>query len=244
MHRLTRAIILRNGSCARSGFSLVELLTVIAIIAILAAVIFPVMGSVREKARQSSCMSNLHNIWLALRMYKQDERQMPVSIGPFMAKGSSAEISPLFPEYLKNKSALHCPNNDEGDANTYEPLARVQRWVASPSDIAAQGVTNDPVLLGASFSQANSYDGYLTPNGYELRYSRYRTLNPSDPDYSRQLALRNPPDDTVITWCSYHRRRSPSGPAGDDLVLFMSGEVERHPAAEMEKLGWRVKPRG
>jgi prepilin-type N-terminal cleavage/methylation domain-containing protein len=82
MHRLTRAIILRNGSCARSGFSLVELLTVIAIIAILAAVIFPVMGSVREKARQSSCMSNLHNIWLALRMYKQDERQMPVSIGP------------------------------------------------------------------------------------------------------------------------------------------------------------------
>ncbi|MGQ9696884.1 MAG: type II secretion system protein [Armatimonadota bacterium] len=233
-----------HASLGRGGFSLVELLTVIAIIAILAGVIFPVMGSVREKARQSSCMSNLHNIWMALRMYKQDERGMPASIGPYAVSGLKEPVSPLFPEYLKNRGALQCPDNDEGDPNQLAPLARSQRWVAPAQDIASQGVTTDPVVTGASFSQANSYDGYLTPDGYELHYSRYRTLNQSDPDYMRQLALRNPPDDTVITWCSYHRRRSPSGPSGDDLVLFMSGEVERHPAAEMEQVGWRVKPRG
>lgn len=239
-----RTAAVRRAPFGRGGFSLVELLTVIAIIAILAGVIFPVAGSIREKARQSSCMSNLHNIWMALRMYKQDERAMPASIGQYMVSGLKEPVSPLFPEYLKNRNGLQCPNNDEGDPNQWMALARTQRWVAPAQDVAAQGVTTDPIVTGASFSQANSYDGYLTPDGYELRYSRYRTLNQGDPDYTRQLALRNPPDDTVITWCSYHRRRTAAGPAGDDLVLFMSGEVERHPAAEMEQVGWRVKPRG
>ena len=46
----------------RSGFTLIELLVVIAIIAILAAIIFPVFAKVREKARQATVISNLHQI--------------------------------------------------------------------------------------------------------------------------------------------------------------------------------------
>src|SRR5215472_767833 len=56
----------------RNGFTLIELLIVIAIIAILAAILFPVFAQVREKARQTACLSNLRQIGMATRMYMQD----------------------------------------------------------------------------------------------------------------------------------------------------------------------------
>jgi prepilin-type N-terminal cleavage/methylation domain-containing protein len=54
------------------GFTMVELLTVIALIAILAAITFPVMSQVRRSVWKAQCASNLHNIVQALKMYKDE----------------------------------------------------------------------------------------------------------------------------------------------------------------------------
>jgi len=54
------------------GFTLIELLVVIAIIAILAAILFPVFAQAKRAAKQTSCTSNLHQVGLAIAMYRND----------------------------------------------------------------------------------------------------------------------------------------------------------------------------
>ncbi len=56
----------------QKGFTLIELLVVIAIIAILAAILFPVFAQAREKARQTSCLSNAKQMGTTTYMYVQD----------------------------------------------------------------------------------------------------------------------------------------------------------------------------
>jgi len=63
------------------AFTLIELLIVIAIITILAAVLFPVFATAREKARQSTCATNLKEIGLGVTQYVQDfDEMMPYSV--------------------------------------------------------------------------------------------------------------------------------------------------------------------
>jgi prepilin-type N-terminal cleavage/methylation domain-containing protein/prepilin-type processing-associated H-X9-DG protein len=82
-----------------SGFTLIELLIVIAIIAILAAILFPVFATAREKARQTTCASNEKQLSLAFLQYATDfDETLPFAYGANAADRSwDIEIYP----YLK-----------------------------------------------------------------------------------------------------------------------------------------------
>jgi len=60
-----------------AGFTLIELLVVITIIGILAGFLLPSLQTAQEKARQSNCLNNLHQLQLAVEMYQSDCGQLP-----------------------------------------------------------------------------------------------------------------------------------------------------------------------
>jgi prepilin-type N-terminal cleavage/methylation domain-containing protein/prepilin-type processing-associated H-X9-DG protein len=138
---------LRKG---RSGFTLIELLVVIAIIAILAAILFPVFAKAREKARQSSCASNMKQIGLALLGYTQDyDEKFPPTLGvaqvgtnrvlanwgmDYTANvGGVATIVPsIVGSFIKNRQIFNCPSGP--------------RPVVAPATATPPGVTTDGAL--------------------------------------------------------------------------------------------------
>jgi prepilin-type N-terminal cleavage/methylation domain-containing protein/prepilin-type processing-associated H-X9-DG protein len=93
---------------SRSGFTLIELLVVIAIIATLAAILFPVFAQAREKARQSTCLSNLRQIGNSVMMYAQDyDEILPIRGGD--QAGRPRWFHQLQP-YVKNLDIFLCPH--------------------------------------------------------------------------------------------------------------------------------------
>lgn len=98
---------------ARRAFTLIELLVVIAIIAILAAILFPVFAQAREKARQTSCVSNMKQLGTAAQMYNQDYDGLYVPPYKYQGTASCANLDwwdDLLQPYTKNRQISVCPS--------------------------------------------------------------------------------------------------------------------------------------
>jgi prepilin-type N-terminal cleavage/methylation domain-containing protein/prepilin-type processing-associated H-X9-DG protein len=97
----------------RPGFTLIELLVVIAIIAILAAILFPVFAQAREKARQTTCLSNSKQMSVAIMQYTQDYDERL----PWAQQGNGGAWNLLIYPYVKNDAVYRCPS----DGNPLSP---------------------------------------------------------------------------------------------------------------------------
>ena len=66
-----------------SGLTLVELLVVVAIVSVLVGLLLPAVQAARETARRLKCTNNLWQFGLAINVYQDTFRQLPISIGPW-----------------------------------------------------------------------------------------------------------------------------------------------------------------
>jgi prepilin-type N-terminal cleavage/methylation domain-containing protein len=238
----------------RNGFTLIEVLTVIAIIAILAAIIFPVMSSARKNARRTECISNMSQIFTAVKQFQLDEHRYPDFIAGPVQWDSSGNVIPveksggivngratsLYPEYIKSISGLKCPLSTlNGDGRQYttsdvvdDPMFAYLGSVGVTTGLRATGPGG-----GSPFSlyAYSSYDwqkpqntGAANPTG-EVHYSTAWSSDLTDPEVQRQMRWRVPPEDSVVTWCSFHRDVDPDGVpkrGSVDPVLFLDGHVK------------------
>lgn len=106
-----------------SGFTLIELLVVIAIIAILAAILFPVFVRVKEKARQTDCLSNVKQLMLSVKMYADDHDDLvPARWFDVTGLGDYTTFMDQIYPYMRNEDILECPSVAEPIFDDRSPL--------------------------------------------------------------------------------------------------------------------------
>ena len=116
---------------------------VIAIIAILAAILFPVFGRARENARKTSCLSNLKQIGLGFLQYTQDyDEALPLTSFPAPGSSWTEHTQP----YMKSLQLYRCPSDSSA------------RWNNAVAPPASPPFTTSYVL--------NAWFGANKANGY------------------------------------------------------------------------------
>ncbi len=135
-------------------------MVVIAIIAVLAALLFPVFARSRENARRSACQSNMKQIGLALLQYAQDyDGANPPRYGGVSREGPDANplnwrvlISP----YVKSAAVFQCPSNPKGD------LSATNLTVAPP------GTPDIHVSYGCNYNSGTGLGVFSNSDGEDL----------------------------------------------------------------------------
>lgn len=141
-----------RASSVRKAFTLIEMLVVLLIIGLLAAILFPVLKQARESGYQAACATNLHQIYLAVELYRKDEGEYPGSLASLLGDtdnlaayttaGSDAggpDLNTGGKGYFKGgMDALICPDDD-----TTSTLPRSSYGDISTDITTTLGPTND-----------------------------------------------------------------------------------------------------
>lgn len=202
----------------RIGFTLVELLVVIAVVAILSSVLMPVFGRARAAARSTACVSNLRQIGQAFAMYAQDWDGSLPSAMPYMAVAPEgrAWMRALVP-YVKDARVWVCPENTAPvPSYAYNMFLGFPRMLGTAYGYS--GLALDMITV-----PANTLLAYDTPNNR----ADANNLNGASASYMTyvmpgQLAERHP------NWESAYRERAawqrPRHNDGNNIV-FADGHV-------------------
>ena len=144
------ALRIRNLRMGKA-FTLIELLVVIAIIGLLAALLLPAFARAREQGRSTACLSNLHQIGLALQLYVQDnQNRMPVMYDrPVSANPATnlASVDIVLSNHLGTLNVLRCPSDNQ---RLFELTGSSYSWVS-----ALNGQNADNLNLLGLFDKPN-----------------------------------------------------------------------------------------
>jgi len=179
----------------RRAFTLIELLVVVAIIALLAAILFPVFNRARENARRASCQSNLKQLGLAFMQYNQDyDQYWPVGVGAAdnSGIGGTGWAGPIL-TYVKNQQVFTCPSDIMSPSSYWQSTDGLSElsyiynqnfgtWPGNPGNGAPISPLNDALLGGPSlsvvlcegaFGSSTSMSGGFWPSNYTTGQSQY-----------------------------------------------------------------------
>ena len=99
------------------GFTLVELLVVIGIIAVLISILMPVLTRMQEQSRRTKCLSNLRALGQGMSMYAHEHRDRLPNSNPRMTTRDYASANyvlvALNRDYLRNAGVFHCPSDSD-----------------------------------------------------------------------------------------------------------------------------------
>ncbi len=200
---------------ANRGFTLLELSVVVAIISILAAILFPVFARAREKARQVNCQRNLMQISIALRMYARDHAgHLPPN---------QDDLTPLLGRYLPLSDSLSCPsvaqNRDDYRHQLDPPVDYFYRAGFCDDDDPTELIAADSDL-GRHNEAANGLflDGHVKWSKDPRVQSTYTPYSPDEYPLwiimeERGLKATAPPDSEVMPGAPPGMGAAPTSPA-------------------------------